>query len=124
MTWGVVLIRPSCHAHGNNAINIDAPQDTSVATVHTPTIMIKPSNLSVFSQNQRTKSQYPDAPSADANSRKRKNLAESPGIIDRMGIATIASKIVTALKTAARATNAIFNLTALPCRIEVTSDVA
>jgi hypothetical protein len=115
---------PSCHAHGNNAISIPAPQVSSVAAVHTPTVTIKAPKLSEFSQNHRTNSQYHEAPSADAIARKRRNLTESCGITVSIGEITAASKIVTALKAVASAMNAILSETATPCRSEMTSEVA
>ncbi len=115
---------PSRHAPGADDISIPAPHDTNVAAVHTPTVIVKPSNLSDFSQNQRTNSQYPEAPNADANARKRRNLKESNGITSSTGDITAARMIVTALKTVASAMNAILSVTAIPCRSEITSDVA
>jgi hypothetical protein len=124
MMLGVVLILPSCQTHGSNAISIPRPQDIRVAAVHRGTVLIRPVKLSDSSQNQRTKSQYPDAPRLDANARRRKSLRESDGITANKGAITIARNVVTPLKTVAAAINAILRVTDVPYRSDRASDVA
>ena len=52
----------------------------NVATTQSATVRSRSPSLEGFKQNLRTKSQYPEAPHAEANSTTAKNLMESPGV--------------------------------------------
>jgi hypothetical protein len=97
-----------------------------VADAHIAIVIIRSTILSDLNQNERTKNQYPNAPKAEDNDKKRKNLTESPSTanweISHAG--AIALQSVATLKMAASAINAILGAVRLRSRIEITSEAA
>src|SRR5580658_7115396 len=115
---------------------------TDVAITHNVTVLTKSTNLSGFNQNQRTTSQYPEAPHAEAPVTTNKNLAESPGVESpialrkgssrktrgttngRTGITANPRKGVVILRSAATATKAVPCARVARRRSDRTIDVA
>src|ERR1700749_2344339 len=91
-------------------INLPAPsQDATVAAEHTATVVIRFTNLRDFSQKERSKSQYPEAPKAEATARPRKSLCDSPSML-RSGDNKKGEKTVSTLMAATSVTK----MTAFP----------
>lgn len=81
-------------------------KDTTVVAEHSAIVVIKFTNFRDFNQNKRSKSQYPEAPNAEANARTT-NVSivfDCPCIGDcpntfRTGINSQGEKTATTLKT-------------------------
>ncbi|MGA9474900.1 MAG: hypothetical protein WBV36_20695 [Terriglobales bacterium] len=56
-------------------------QHATVAAEQRATVVIKFTNLRDLSQNHRNKSQYPEAPKAEATERPMKGLSDSPSTL-------------------------------------------
>ncbi len=106
-------------------------QDTTVSTEHSATVTIKLRNLRDFSQNDRSNSQYPEAPNAEANAGTMKTSGESPFIGDsptslRSGTNNKGEKIVNTLRppTSKIKSTAFAGVVSVRSRRDMTNEVA